>query len=149
MRGRYLIALVLATIPLHPAPAETDYRRASIFHGGYRDRVLGEGFWRVTVGTDGETGIRDTVRMALYRSAELARAEGYPYIQIVWHRGGMRYRTQGRRRMRVLGNSAEMKVRGVHDPKAPIECEMPQSQCVVHSVEQVLGEIGPELASRR
>ena len=148
MKYPCLLALLIAAMPCVPASAETEYRRASLFHGGYRERVLGEGLWRVTVGTDGETAMGEAVRMALYRSAELARAEGYPFIQILWHRGGMRYQQQGRRQMRVLGHSAELKVRGARDAKDPIECEMPQSRCTVHSVEQVLAQIGPTLVRR-
>jgi hypothetical protein len=141
------ICLALLSL-LHPAlvSAETGYKPANLFQKGYRDRQIEPGYWKVSAAVDPESDLSGAVRVALYRAAELAKADRYDLIQIVWHRGSMASMQQGKQRMRMLGYSAELKVRGIRDGVPLGRCEMKEStSCPIKSVEMTLLGLEPTL----
>ena len=141
MRMNAWMIAVLAAGMAVPAQAQTEYHRYNIVDGGYRDRVLGQGLWRVTASSDASSGFGFAAKMAVYRSAELAKAAGYSHIQILKHKVMIR---QSRPDYRMIGQSAELKVRGVHSPSQPLACEMkPGSRCMVYAADDILTKLGP------
>jgi hypothetical protein len=146
MKAAAIPLLFLSLLPAAPAMAESRYQPAGLLHGGYRDRQVEPGVWKVSVGVSAESGMDAATRMALYRAAELAKSQGFTLVQVVWHRGGMRYQNEGRKRMRVLSHSAELKVRGLRSQADLGRCEMTQpSHCPVQAVDVILTRIGPTL----
>lgn len=91
--------------------------------GGYSGRQIAEDTWEVTFRSNARSDEGYALTAALYRSAELASAAGFPYIQIVRFRGTTtRVGTRGSYGS-YAGQTINLKVRGVHSPDTGLVCE--------------------------
>ena len=127
----------------------TTYGRGGLL-GGYSDKQIEPGLWRVRATTNGYSREYSALAMALYRSAELSRDAGFDHFQVVRSNhhllglvaGGTWYSSGG-------GENAMLRIRGTHDANAPIACETERSNCRTYSVQEVLVQIGPLINRRR
>src|SRR5215210_1050748 len=114
-KAGWIAAALTALWVAAPAWAGDRYKPQELFdRKGYTEKRLGEGLWRVRTTVKDMSSAENAQRMALYRGAELARLEGYEYIQILSGKSWMGYSTRGKR-MNVHAHGAEIKVRGTRD----------------------------------
>ena len=90
--------------------------------------------------------------MALYRAAELAREDGFRFIQFVLISGGPMAWGSAAGGMMMTGTSGEryvVRVRGIQAMTAPIQCEMDDSsKCRNLDIDELMAELGPRLGVR-
>lgn len=148
---RSLMIIVMATML---AGCATTYRRPILgMFGGYGDRQIGEGAWKVKFGTNGYTPRGYALKAAIYRSAELAQRAGYPYFQIV--------ESNLTRNVMVMGNTppeygsfigegVHLTIRGARTEDAELKCENANGRgCMTLSTEEALRELGPVVRPSR
>ncbi|HEX8380949.1 MAG TPA: hypothetical protein VF619_10425 [Allosphingosinicella sp.] len=139
------IVLVLAAAALlagcsgRPGTA-TKYRSSYIF-GGYSEKIVEPGVWKVTGRSNGIAEPGFGRNMAAYRAAELVKAAGFSHMQIIQQKG---------RASTINGSSAgeflTLTVRGVNDPAPPTDCREKQpDQCFTLGVEQTMARLRPLL----
>ncbi len=150
---RRLIILGMATLLVGCA---TSYRRPILgMGGGYSDKQVGEGTWKVTFGTNAYTPRGYALNAAIYRSAELARNAGFPYFQVVRSSLVIGSFSIGYGYASPVGNhyggeGVYLTVRGVQSPDDELKCENDKGAgCMTLSTEEVLREIEPVVRSRR
>lgn len=73
---------ILAAIPLLCAACSTPYQ-ASGWTGGYQDERLDPNTWRVSFLGNANRDAAFVMNSAMYRAAEIAKREGYPYFQVI------------------------------------------------------------------
>jgi hypothetical protein len=118
----------------------TRYRPAGLL-GGYGERVVEPGVWRVTGSSNGiaETGFGRN--MAMYRAAELVRAAGFSHVQILDQRG-----RESRMNSRTIGESLDLWVRGANGPAPPADCRARNPQaCFTVPVDEIMARLRPLL----
>lgn len=126
----------------------TSYGRSGLF-GGYSEKQVEPGVWRITATTNGFSGQYSSMTMAIYRAAELARDAGFPYFQVV--RSNFRVLplvTQYTYSSSGGGEKARLRIRFSRNANPPLLCEMEDNSCKTYAVEEVLRELGP-LINRR
>jgi hypothetical protein len=91
--------------------------------GGYQEEEIEPGVWRVFARSGGEAGPGYSSDMAEYRAAEILKARGFPWVQILkeFPRAELSEELGGGRR-RVISEDMELTVRGAHDPSKPTDC---------------------------
>lgn len=147
-RAIWIAAAAAALGMAASAEAGDRYKKQELFdRKGYSEKRLGEGLWRVRTTVKDVSSAENAQRMALYRGAELARQEGYEYLQVLSGKGWMGYSTRGKR-MDVHAHGAELKVRGLRDYKDQAPCEMKGGRCPVFGTDHVLGRLGPLFAAQ-
>jgi len=135
----HLLGLVLATAPAGAVPA-TRYQPKT-WSGGYSDRIVEPGLWRIDATANGRAELGFAQNMAAYRAADILRAAGFEYMQIVdqkgeyWSMGGM-----------PAGGKATLWVRGAHDSAPPVDCRAKRSEtCVTVPVARTMERTRPLL----
>ena len=111
--------------------------------GGYRDAAEAPNRWRVSAKSNGLAEQDFAQTMAVYRCAILARAAGFPHLQIVYFSGRQRF-AGGMRGIQDV----TFRFVGVNSPDAPLTCESPlltQSTCRTMAVEETPALLGPQL----
>lgn len=91
--------------------------------GGYQEEEIEPGVWRVLARSGGEAGPGYAGHMAEYRAAEMLKARGFPWVQILkeFPRTVLSEDLGGGRR-RVISEDMELTVRGAYDPSKPTDC---------------------------
>jgi hypothetical protein len=148
------IAWIFASVGLTGCAAEggrpslaTKYGPANIF-GGYSDKLVEPGVWRVEARTNGvsEDGLANAI--AAFRAAEIMRREGFEYIQIIDQKGhkkfvGLRGGTES-----SAGQDLTLWIRGSHDRKPTAECRAKLTDaCFTLTVTETLSRYGPLFTS--
>jgi len=138
----------LAACALALAACSTGYGRMSLL-GGYSDKQIEPGLWRVSATTNGYSGESSAFDMALYRAAEIARDAGFPYFQVVRSDFGVLPVIAGNTMsFSGGGQNARLRIRGAREANAPLACEVEASACRAYSVEEVLRALGPVVNPR-
>ena len=147
--------IMLVTLGLL-AGCGTTYRRPILgMAGGYSDKKVGEGHWKVVFGTNAYAARGYALNAALYRSAELARGGGYPFFQIVKSNMvvgsfsvGYGYAAPGGGH--YGGEGVYLTVRGVRGREAELACENPDGRgCITLDTEETLRELEPVVKPKR
>jgi hypothetical protein len=131
------VAALLSSCAGRPGTA-TKYRPSYIF-GGYSDKQVEPGVWRITGRSNGIAESGFGRNMATYRAAEVVKAAGFSHMQIIEQKG---------RVSTINGSSAgeflTLTVRGVNDPAPPTDCREKQpSQCFTLGVDDVMARLRP------
>ena len=134
--------LVALTITASPGPAVPASRyQPKKLSGGYTDRIVEPGLWRVDAVANGRAEPGFAQNMAAYRAADILREAGFEYMQIVdqkgeyWSMGGM-----------PAGGKSTLWVRGAHNPGAPVDCRAKQPEtCVTIPVARTMERTRPLL----
>lgn len=123
MRIAYL-ALAAAIVAAAPGMARpgtaTKYRPANLF-GGYEDKEIEPGLWKVKARSNGIAEAGFARNMATYRAAEILSARGFTHMQIVNQKGHAEMMRSGAD-MRHIGETMTLWVRGTNEPGAPPTC---------------------------
>ena len=138
-----LIILTLASAALvagcagRPGTA-TKYRPSYIF-GGYSDKQIEPGMWKVTGRSNGIAESGFGRNMAAYRAAEIVRAAGFTHMQIIEQKGKISTINGG-----PAGEFLTLTVRGANDPAPPTDCrEKRPDQCFTLEVDEVMARLRP------
>lgn len=126
----------------------TSYGQAGLL-GGYSERQIEPGLWRVQGQSNGFSRPDAGFNMALYRAAELAEGAGFSHFQVVDANVRVTVLTQYGQPMGSGGERARLRIRGVNSADAPIECEMKEALCRTFAVSEVIAQLGPVLNIRR
>ena len=152
MRG--LIVIAAATLLLagcaggRPITATT-YGPVNLL-GGYKDKEIEPGVWRVTGLGNGIAGEGFGRNVAVYRAAELIKAQGFSHFQVLRQKGRMNSISVGGGPGSFSGESMEMDVRGTNDPTAPLACrDKTPTACMTLAVDEILARVGPQLTFRK
>lgn len=118
----------------------TKYRSSYIF-GGYSDKMVEPGVWKVTGRSNGIAESGFGRNMAAYRAAEVVKAAGFTHMQVIAQKG---------RASTINGGSAgeflTLTVRGVNAPAPPTDCrEKKPDQCFTLAVDDVMARLRPLL----
>lgn len=117
--------------------------------GGYSEKLLEPGVWRVTGNGNGIAGRGFGQNVALYRAAELIEGAGFSHLQILDQAGSSRLVGVGRP-TNFAGESLALTVRGVNDPATPLQCRAKQADaCATLSVAEVKARLEPQLTFRK
>ena len=134
-----LLLLLTACAGGRPVTA-THYGPAGLF-GGYGERIVEPGVWRVNARSNGVAQAGFGRNMAMHRAAELVKAAGFSHMQILDQRGRATMMNQ-----RQIGESMELLVRGANDPAPPADCRARQPEhCFTAPVDTVLASLRPLL----
>lgn len=135
-----LALLLLAACAGGRPGTATRYGPAGLF-GGYGERIVEPGVWRVTGRSNGVAEQGFGRNMAMHRAAELVKAAGFSHMQILDQRGRATMMNH-----RQIGESMTLTVRGANGPASPADCRARQPQlCFTAPVEQVLASLRPLL----
>lgn len=134
MRIWCCLLLVAIVQPAYADPSPPYYGPMKAWHGigfkfGFRDDVEKDGLWRV----DASVRSGEALDMAMYRTAERAREQGYAFVEF---QGGMNRRSPGI-------DSATVYARPSHSPAAPASCRSKKRNvCYTADVAEVLRILG-------
>jgi hypothetical protein len=118
----------------------TKYRSSYIF-GGYGDKLVEPGVWKVTGRSNGIAESGFGRNMAAYRAAEVVKAAGFSHMQIIAQKGRVSTINGG-----SAGEFLTLTVRGVNDPAPPTDCREKQpDQCFTLAVDEVMARLRPLL----
>ena len=115
--------------------------------GGYSDKQVEAGVWRVSARSNGPAGAGFAGNMAAYRAAEILYAQGFAYVQILDAKGDATM--LGRRTdtfQRQLNEHVVLTVRGAASPAPPADCRAKDRQaCATYSIATVMTRLRPLL----
>lgn len=142
MRSAFGMAAAVSLSGCQPELAATRYGPLGS-DGGYSERIVEPGVWRVSATTNGFVRPGFARWMALHRSAEIVSAAGFPYLQILDVRGI----PQVCHSIPCAGGEAlRIWVRGARTPDPPSDCRAEDAQtCRTMSAEAVMAELAPLL----
>ena len=148
MRTLLLAAGLLAmsaAVEARPGTA-TKYRPANMF-GGYSDKVVEPGVWRVSGKANGVSEDGFAEKMAVYRAAEVVRQAGFEYMQIINQKGKKSFvGLGGASSMHSAGQDLTLWVRGSHENNPPTECRAKEANaCFTVPVAEAMERIAPFL----
>ena len=128
------------------AEAKGRYKPFNILFGGtYRDQALNSDTWRVTGLAESDEGPNLAGQTAAYRGAELAKAAGFSFFQIVSRESTVtmrKYRYQ--REFQPLRYATEMKIHGAYGTEGQMPCEIKGAMyCPFYEVDFVLRNLAP------
>jgi hypothetical protein len=122
------------------------YGPMSLF-GGYSDKQVEAGVWRVSARSNGPAGEHFARNMAAYRAAEILAAQGFAYVQVLDQKGDMT--VLGRRGdayQRPLNEHVVLTVRGAYSPVQATDCRAKEARaCVTYSAAGVMTQLRPLL----
>ena len=124
----------------------TRYGPMSLF-GGYSDKMIEPGVWRVSARSNGPAGAGFGESMAAYRAAEILSAHGFPFIQLLDARGDAT--VLGRRGdlfQRRLNEHVVLIVRGAYSSAAPADCRAKDpTACITVSTADLMARMRQQL----
>jgi hypothetical protein len=130
-------ASLLAGCAGRPGTA-TKYRPSYIF-GGYSDKLIEPGLWKVTGRSNGIAESGFGRNMAAYRAAEIVKAAGFTHMQIIEQKGKVTTINSS-----SAGEFLTLTVRGANDPAPPTDCrEKRPDQCFTLAVDEVMARLRP------
>lgn len=142
-------ALLLALAAVSPADARpgtaTKYRPANLF-GGYKDKQVEPGVWRIDARSNGIAEPGFAQNMAVYRAAEVIRAAGFTHIQVIKQKGEVTSMGFSRASMSHAGESMSLWVRGANTDALPSDCRAKDpAQCFTIPVARAMERTRPLL----
>lgn len=140
-----VITIILLAISVdadaRPSTA-TKYRPANIF-GGYKDKIVEPGVWRIEGHANGMSEDGFAANMAVYRAADIVRQAGFEYMQIINQKGSKSYIGSS---MNSAGQDLKLWVKGSHDANPPSECRAKDpTLCFTMPVKETMERIAPLL----
>ncbi len=146
---RILIILLAASVLSScsaPAATATKYRPAYIF-GGYSEKEIEPGVWRVTGRSNGVAESGFGRNMAAYRAAELLKGKGFSHMQVIDQKGKERYfGVGGAPATSRAGEFLTLTVRGANGPAPPSDCRAKRpDQCFTLDIDVVMARLRPLL----
>ena len=143
-----LAALSLAGCAGGRAITASTYGKMHLF-GGYSDKEIEPGVWKVTGAGNGPAGPGFGRNVAVYRAAEIVKAKGFSHIQVLKQKGRSRSVGLSGGSMSYAGETMELVVRGTNDPAAPIACRDKQPEaCMILAADEIIATVGPQLTFR-
>lgn len=125
----------------------TTYGPAALL-GGYSEKQIEPGVWKVTGRSNGIAEMGFGRNMAVYRAAELMKAAGFAHFQIIDQKGKstmIGYGTPNK----FAGEELTVTVRGAASPDEPLACRAKQpSACGTLGSDEVMARLGPQLTFR-
>ncbi|WP_194955249.1 CC0125/CC1285 family lipoprotein [Sphingopyxis solisilvae] len=144
MKGRISLVAIMTVLS---ACAGTHYQKLGV-GGGYSDKQMEPGRWEVRFLSNVASTEGFAEKAAIYRTAELAQANGYPYFQVV--SGSVRFNTHAIATstsigyMTSKGQTAKLVAVGKREKNSELNCEGPdRSACANFDTAQVLNELRP------
>jgi hypothetical protein len=141
--------LILASSALLLAACGTTAYGPYGLNRGYIGGRTQPGVYQVAGNTTPRTRSGFAAEMALYRAAELAKEDGFRFIQLVYFDGGALAWGSAAGGMMLTGTSGERfvaRVRGIEAMTTPIQCEMDDlSQCRNLDINEFMAKVGPRL----
>jgi len=136
---------LLAGCASRPGTA-TKYRPSYIF-GGYSEKEIEPGIWKVTGRSNGIAESGFGRNMAAYRAAELMKAAGFTHMQIIGQKGRISsFSVGGGPPTHSAGEFLELTVRGTNDPAPPSECRAKRpDQCFTLAIDPLLARLRPAM----
>lgn len=123
----------------------TKYRPANLF-GGYSEKLVEPGVWRVKAKANGIAEPGFAQNMAIYRAAELMRQQGFAFLQVVDQKGEAMSMRIGGGSPVSAGQSMILWVRGAQDAGAPATCRAKEpGRCFTVPVARTLDRVRPFL----
>jgi hypothetical protein len=142
--GAMVAAAMLGGCAGRPGTA-TKYRPSYIF-GGYSDKLIEPGVWKVTGRSNGIAESGFGRNMAAYRAAEVVKAAGFTHMQIIAQKGKVSTISVGGGSGSSAGEFLTLTVRGANDPAPPSDCrERKPDQCFTLSVDETMARLRPLL----
>jgi len=124
----------------------TRYGPMGLF-GGYSDRQVEPGVWRVSARSNGPAGEGFGRNMAIYRAAEILSAQGFSFVQVIDAKGDATM--LGRRTdafQRPLNEHVVLTVRGAYSAQPPADCRAKvQTACITLPAADVMTRLRPLL----
>lgn len=147
MRYTILLGIVLLTSACVLQPSVVGYGPMTA-RGGYQEKEIEPGVWRVLARAGGEAGPGYARSMAEFRAAELLKDRGFSWVQTLeeqprWELGE---ELEGGRR-RVTREDMELTVRGAHDPSKPTDCR--QARCYTFTPDLMMEQARTHLRFKR
>jgi hypothetical protein len=124
----------------------TKYGPMGLF-GGYSDKMVEPGVWRVSARSNGPAGEGFGSKMAIYRAAEILSAQGFSFVQVIDAKGDMTVLgRRGEAFQRPLNEHVVLTVRGAYSPQPPADCRAKvQSACITLPAADVMTRLRPLL----
>lgn len=120
----------------------TKYRPADLL-GGYKEKEVKPGTWRVHARSNGVAEIGFARNMAIYRAADILREHGFPYMQVVDQKGISMHIGLSEKH---AGETMTLWVRGSNGPEAPADCTAKtQDLCFTVPVARTIERVRPFL----
>jgi hypothetical protein len=136
-----LLAGLTSAAPEAQAGLATRYRPANLL-GGYKDRLVEPGLWRVDARANGFAAPGFAQNMAAYRAADLLREAGFEYMQIIDQKG----QSWSTRSGGQMGGTMTLWIKGAHNPDPPTDCRAKQPDlCLTVPVARTIERIRPSL----
>jgi hypothetical protein len=141
-------ALLVAGCAGRPFTATT-YGPMHLF-GGYTDKEIEPGVWKVTGAGNGPAGEGFGRNVAVYRAAEIVKAHGFTHLQILDQKGKVHSVGIGGGSMSYAGENMTLIVRATNDPAAPLACRSKRPEaCMTLAADTIIATIGPQLTFRK
>ena len=139
-----LMAASLTACAGRPFTATT-YRPQGLL-GGYSEKEIEPGIWKVTGNSNGIAEMGFGRNMAAYRAAELMASKGFTHVQILDQKGSARSVGYGGGSMSHAGETMVLTVRGANSPASPTDCRAKNpSACITVEAASVMASLGPQL----
>lgn len=150
MKSRFPIVLAAATAALGSAASArsglaTKYGPMGLF-GGYSDKQVEPGVWRVSARSNGPAGEGFGSNMAIYRAAEILSAQGFSFVQVIDAKGDMTVLGRRGEIQRPLNEHVVLTVRGAYSAQPPADCRAKEpSACITLPTADVMTRLRPLL----
>ncbi len=123
----------------------TKYRPANML-GGYSDKEIEPGLWRIKARANGIAEPGFAQNMAIYRAAELLDARGFSHMQVVDQKGKSMSMGFGGASPSYAGGDMTLWVRGAQDAAASSQCQAKDAAlCFTVPVRRTLDRVRPFL----
>ncbi|MBC7522265.1 MAG: hypothetical protein H7268_14385 [Sandarakinorhabdus sp.] len=119
------------------ASVQSDYRPMRLT-GGYSDKLVEPGLWKVVGGSNGYTATGTGRNMAMYRAAEVIDQAGFSQMQIIDQKGVATSIAVNNVSGGTSGEELTLWVRGTNNPAAPLDCRAAdRNNCMTLEVAEV------------
>lgn len=149
MKSHLLIFAAAAAVLAIGAEARpgtaTKYRPFYIF-GGYSEKQIEPGVWKVSGRSNGIAEIGFGRNMAAYRAAEILSAQGFTYVQVLDQKGHIQSVGLDRNSLRPAGENLTMIVRGANAAGTPADCRAKKPEaCGSYPIAETMARLRPSL----
>jgi hypothetical protein len=140
-----VVALLATACAGRPGTA-TVYKPLDLF-GGYRDKSVSTGVWKVGGYSNGIAERGFGRNMAIYRAAEIVKSAGYSHFEIIDQKGIEQFIGIGLGQSKnYAGEDIDIVVRGKNENTPPSECLSKNANaCFTLNADEVMSRIAPLL----
>ena len=123
----------------------TSYRPANLI-GGYSEKEVEPGIWRVRGESNGVARRGFGKDMAVYRAAELMKQQGFERFQVLDQEGRQQSISVGGGSPSSAGEFLKLWIAGLEEGQEPLPCRAEeQSRCAILSVDTVMMSLAGSL----